>query len=164
MTIIRIACGWNQPVTDDLGFTWAVDNSFTNGNPENTNLGNVTNTSQKTSFIFCAQRYGNFTYSIPIPNGNYSLQLGFAETYWSTAGSRTFNVSAQGNTILSAYDIIVRAGGRLIAKIESFPIVVSSGLVNLVFTAIVDNAMVSNIEIVPSVTNYRASPSMLLGA
>jgi len=163
MAIIRIACGWiSNSVTDTLGLIWAADNSFTNGNPANTGLANATNTND--SPIFCAQRYGSFTYSIPIPNGNYSLRLGFAETYWSTAGSRVFNVSAQGNTILSAYDVVVRAGGKLIAKIESFPIVVSSGAVNLVFTSIIDNAMVSNIEIVPSVTNYRASPSMLLGA
>ena len=160
MTIIRIASTFASPYLDSLGRTWAADNSFTGGTAPTGTYG-IANTIDGS--IFQNQRYGNFTYSIAIPNGNYDLQLGFAETYWSNAGFRIFNVSAQGNIILSAYDVIVRAGGKLIAKIESFPIVVSAGAVNLIFTTIIDNAMVSNIEIVPSVTNYCASPSMLLG-
>ena len=161
MTIIRIAIPFTTSWVDTLGRTWAADNSFTGGTATNTGTQNIANTNE--SNFFQNRRIGNFTYSIAIPNGNYNLQLGFAETFWTTTGSRTFNVSAQGNIILSAYDVFARAGGRLIAKIESFPIVVSSGLVNLVFTSVVDNAMVSNIEIVPSDTNYRASPSMILG-
>ena len=161
MTIIRIAIPYVAPYLDSLGRTWAADNSFTGGT---TTTGSPVITNTNESDMFQNRRIGNFTYSIAIPNGNYNLQLGFAETFWTAAGLRTFNVSCQGNIILSAYDVFARAGGKLIAKIESFPIVVSSGVVNLVFATIVDNAMVANIEIVPSVTNYRASPSMLLGA
>lgn len=161
MAIIRIISGSISPFIDSLGRTWGADNSFTGGTSY---LSSTPITNTNDDLIFRSQRFGNFTYSIPISNGNYNLQLGLAETYWPNPGFRTFNVSAQGNTILSAYDPFARAGGKNIAKIESFPIVVSSGLVNLIFTTIIDNAMISNIEIVPSATNYRASPSMLLGA
>ena len=45
---------------------------------------------------FQSERYGNFSYTIPnrTPGAAYTVTLYFAETYLTSAGSRTFNVAA----------------------------------------------------------------------
>jgi hypothetical protein len=49
--------------------------------------------------LFAGERYGNFAYAIPTPDGSYKLTLYFSETYWEIsakggAGSRKFDVFA----------------------------------------------------------------------
>ena len=44
--------------------------------------------------VYQSNRYGNFTYTIPglTAGGSYTVRLHFAESYWTAAGKRTFNV------------------------------------------------------------------------
>src|SRR5882762_7447349 len=44
--------------------------------------------------VYQTNRCGNFSYSIPnlTPNASYTVRLHFAETYWTKAGQRIFNV------------------------------------------------------------------------
>ena len=48
--------------------------------------------------VYQHNRYGNFTYTIPglTAGASYTVRLDFAEEYWTTAGSRTFNVLING--------------------------------------------------------------------
>ena len=56
--------------------------------------------------LFLTNRYGSMTYSIPAPSaGAWQLRLLFAETYWSTLGSRVFDVTVNGATVLSNLDL-----------------------------------------------------------
>ncbi len=97
-------------------------------------------------------RYGNFTYTIPglTAGASYSVRLDFAETYWTAAGSRTFNVLINGTQVLTSFDIFATAGGGNKAVAESFTATASSaGAVTIQFVTVKDNAQVNGIEVQP---------------
>jgi Malectin domain/Putative Ig domain len=103
--------------------------------------------------VYQHNRYGNFTYTIPglTAGASYTVRLHFAEEYWTTAGSRTFNVLINGTQVLTNFDIFATAGGEYIAVIEPFTATASStGTITIQFVTVKDNAQVNGIEIYPS--------------
>src|SRR5579862_2467253 len=102
--------------------------------------------------VYQHNRYGNFTYTIPglTAGASYGVRLDFAETYWTAAGSRTFNVLINGTQVLTSFDIFATAGGQNKAVAESFTATASSaGAVTIQFVTVKDNAQVNGIEITP---------------
>ncbi|QMU26933.1 choice-of-anchor tandem repeat GloVer-containing protein [Adhaeribacter radiodurans] len=91
----------------------------------------------------------SFSYNVPVTNGTYSVKLHFAEIYYSAAGKRKFNVTAEGTSWLSNYDIYVAAGGAKKAVIATKNVTVTDGTLNLNFISKVDKACVAAIEVVP---------------
>jgi hypothetical protein len=76
------------------------------------------------------------------------VRLHFAETFFSTAGSRTFNVSINGTQVLSAFDIFAAAGAKNKAIIKQFTATAnSSGQIVIQFTTVVNQSLVSGIEV-----------------
>jgi uncharacterized protein with GYD domain len=74
--------------------------------------------------------------------------LHFAELYWTKAGQRVFNVSANGQAELTNFDIVGAAGAPNKAVVKQFTVMAdSNGTVTLQFSPVVDNAQVSGIEI-----------------
>jgi Malectin domain/Putative Ig domain/Beta-1,3-glucanase len=103
--------------------------------------------------VYQTNRYGNFNYTIPglTAGGSYTVRLHFAEEYWTTAGSRTFNVSINGTQVLTTFDIFATAGGEYIAVVEPFTATASStGTITLQFVSVKDNAQVNGIEVLPN--------------
>ncbi|HSZ30430.1 MAG TPA: putative Ig domain-containing protein, partial [Pseudonocardiaceae bacterium] len=103
--------------------------------------------------VYQHNRYGNFTYTIPglTASASYNVRLDFAETYWTAAGSRTFNVLINGTQVLTSFDIFATAGGQNKAVAESFTATASSaGAVTIQFVTVKDNAQVNGIEVQPS--------------
>jgi hypothetical protein len=100
--------------------------------------------------IYQTERYGNFKYNLPVPNGDYIVRLHFAEIFHSAVNKRKFNVAIEnGQGSLMGYDIIAKAGGKNIARIEEFKSIgVTDGILNIDFTSVIDNAKVSAIEII----------------
>jgi fibronectin type 3 domain-containing protein len=99
-------------------------------------------------------RYGNFTYTIPnlAPGASYTVRLDFVEYYFDAAGARVFNVAINSAPMLSKFDIWVAAGGKNSALAKTFSAIASStGTITIGFTSLVNNSMVSGIEI--SATN-----------
>lgn len=102
--------------------------------------------------IYKSERWGNFTYTLPglPPNTPYTVKLHFAEIYFNDPGRRLFNVAINGVEVLSSYDVLQAAGGKNIAQVETFTTQsTSAGAVTIEFTAVVDNAKISGIEILP---------------
>jgi len=103
--------------------------------------------------VYQHNRYGNFTYTIPglTAGASYAVRLDFAEEYWTTAGSRTFNVLINGTQVLTNFDIFATAGGEYKAVAESFTATASSaGAITIQFVTVKDNAQVNGIEITPA--------------
>ncbi|HEY5361240.1 MAG TPA: malectin domain-containing carbohydrate-binding protein, partial [Streptosporangiaceae bacterium] len=74
--------------------------------------------------------------------------LHFAEEYWTTAGSRVFNVTINGKQVLTNFDILAAAGAEYKAVVEQFTIPAdSTGKITLQFATVKDNAQVNAIEI-----------------
>ena len=100
--------------------------------------------------VYQTARIGSFTYTVPgfTAGASHTVRLHFAETFWSTAGSRVFNVSINGTQVLSNFDIFATAGAKNKAVIEQFTVSAnSSGQYVIQFTTVKDNSLVSGIEV-----------------
>jgi beta-glucanase (GH16 family) len=100
--------------------------------------------------VYQTGRDGNFTYTIPgfAAGSSHTLRLHFAETFWTSAGSRIFNVSINGTKVLTNFDIFAAAGAMNKAVIEQFTASAnSSGQFVIQFTTVKDNSLINGIEI-----------------
>ncbi|HEX3048907.1 MAG TPA: malectin domain-containing carbohydrate-binding protein [Bacillota bacterium] len=72
--------------------------------------------------LFNNERYGAMSYTVPgfLAGSSYTVTLYFAETYLTASGRRLFNVSLNGATVLSNFDIYASAGGQNKAIARSF--------------------------------------------
>jgi hypothetical protein len=131
---------------------FVADADFSGGstiNHANTiDLSGVTNPAPMA--VYQKARIANFTYTIPgfIPGSSHTVRLHFAETYFASAGSRTFNVSINGMRVLTNFDIFATAGAKNRAVIKQFTQAAnSSGQYVIQFTSVVNNSLVSGIAI-----------------
>lgn len=91
---------------------------------------------------------GSFSYNIPVPNGNHYVILKFAETYFTTAGARIFNVNINGQTVISNLDVFREVGfGKPLDL--SFLVTVTNNNINVVFVPVIQNPSVNGIEVIP---------------
>jgi hypothetical protein len=102
--------------------------------------------------VYQSARIGNFTYTIPAAafaaGSTHIVRLHFAETYWTSAGSRIFNVSINGTPVLTNFDIFAAAGAKNKAIIGQFTVNAnSSGQYVIQFTSVKDNSLACGIEI-----------------
>src|SRR5260370_3710172 len=133
-----------SPFIADTDFTGATPTS----SPHATTTSGVTNPAPQA--VYQSNRHGNFTYTIPnlTAGSTYTVRLDFAETYWTSAGQRIFNVSINGQQVLSNFDIFATAGGEYIAIAEQFSATASStGTITIQFTTVKDNALVNGVEV-----------------
>ncbi len=103
-----------------------------------------------TQAVYQSNRYGNFTYTLAgfTPGSAHSVKLHFAETYWTAAGARLFNVLLNSTTVLSNFDIVQTAGAPNKAVIQSLNATAdTNGRITLQFQTVKDNAQINAIEI-----------------
>ena len=83
-----------------------------------------------------------------LPNGNYTVKLYFAELYQTAANMRKFNVSINGVSKLTNYDIWADAGGTYKGVEKVFTgIPVTEGQLNIAFTSVTNYACVNAIVV-----------------
>jgi hypothetical protein len=112
--------------------------------------------------VYQSNRYGNFSYTISglTPSAGYTVRLHFAETYWSQAGQRVFNVSINGQQVLTNFDIVAAAGAANKAVVEQESASAnSSGTLTIQFTTVKDNAQVNGLEILSSGSTPTPTPT-----
>ncbi len=100
--------------------------------------------------VYQTARVNNFTYTIGGfgAGSSHTVRLHFAETFFNTSGSRTFNVSINGTQVLSAFDIFAAAGAQNKAIIKEFTVNAnSSGQYVVQFTSVVNQSLLSGIEV-----------------
>ncbi len=125
-----------QPVVINCGSP--ADSSFVGGTPFTDNtLGTAP---------FNSLRYGtSFSYRIPSAPGIYRVRLSFIEPNKTAAGQRLFTVRA-GGTTSDPVDIFAVSGAHGRTTLETTA-PSTFGYVEIVFTAILGNAVVSSIEV-----------------
>ena len=138
-TALRIACGQSAPYTDHAGNVWAADAHFSGGAPD-THAPAVAIANTMDAPLYNSQRYGDsggqaasFGYAFDVPNGSYQVTLKFAETYDTLPGQRVFDVSINGDTKLSGFDIVKTAGAANTATDQVFDVDVTGGTIKLQF-------------------------------
>lgn len=135
-TAIFAANTGGQQLTASGGTTYAADSRFTGGRI-GTTAAAIAGTTD--SALYQTERFGNFTYSIPVANGNYAVILNFAEIYWTAPGRRIFSVAINGNTVIDRLDIFAKVGKNRSHDVQ-IPVTVTNGTINVAFTSHVDNA------------------------
>ena len=112
--------------TDRDGTRWSGDNYFIEGR---TALVRITEPGSKVSALYAAERYGNFSYAIPVTPGSYTVKLHFLESFFSPviasascrgAGCRVFDVSCNGVMLLQDFDIFSAAPGAFRPVVREF--------------------------------------------
>ena len=148
---IRINAGGGE-FTAGSGIAFAAD-EFYNGTSKTHSNTSLAIAGTTDDVLYQRERYGSsFSYDIPVPSGNYLVKLHFAEIYWTSSGKRVFDVEVEGNIILDKYDIFAEVGFGT-ATVKEIEVAVKDGMLNLNFAASVNNAKISAIEIVESVSS-----------
>lgn len=166
---VRILAGSTRSYADHADKLWSADAWFTGGTAVKNDARYIART-QDPSF-YRASREGQFRYDIPLKAGVYELHLYFAETEYGPEntgvggeGSRLMTVSANGQPLLSHFDVMADAGGDRIADDRVFPGVAPAkdGRLHLEFAGENGaNATLSAIEILPGL-GPRMRPVRLL--
>ncbi|MEM9142942.1 MAG: malectin domain-containing carbohydrate-binding protein, partial [Bacteroidota bacterium] len=159
---VRINAGGNQ-LNTSYGL-FEDDQYDAGGNPFTAAMA-IEGTSD--DILYHSERYGQtFRYEIPIlVSGEYDIRLHFAEIFWGVdgnsggPGSRVFNVSIEGEEVLSNFDILAETNPATALIKEFDDVFISDGVANIEFTSVTGDAKVSGVEIL-SPDAFTPSPSI----
>ncbi len=99
--------------------------------------------------LFETERFGDQQWDFAVDNGNYTVNLYFAEIFANAPGARVFDVEVEGALVLDDYDIFVDAGNANNTAVrQSFTTTVADGILDIDLTTVTDNAKISAIEII----------------
>ncbi|MGH3114725.1 MAG: malectin domain-containing carbohydrate-binding protein, partial [Gaiellaceae bacterium] len=131
----RIESGGDE-YTASTGAFFRTDAFFTGGNTASSPIA-IAGTNDPT--LYQTERWGNFSYAIPVVDGTYDVRLHFAETYYGTdapggSGQRVFSLDIADT--LASPDIqdldIFSEVGPATALVRTFPdVVVTDGALDL---------------------------------
>jgi hypothetical protein len=153
MNPIRIAAQ-SGPIMDSEGRLWAADEYFSGGITA-ARQNAIANPSERA--LYQGERFGNFSYRIPVAPGKYRLTLHFAETYFGTfafqddpLNRRIFNVFANGTALLRDFEVVKQAGGpnRGLQKVFENLEPNAQGMLLLEFIPVKNYAEINAIEVV----------------
>lgn len=150
---IRIVAQTKNAV-DTGGVLWQADEYAVGG----TQVDRATVANEPERMLFRGERYGSFSYHIPVAAGRYRLRLFFAETFFGTdlpfarnnpAGPRIFNVFVNGTALLRDLDVSKEANGPYKPLIKDFENLEpnAQGLLLLEFVPVHNYAEVNAIEV-----------------
>jgi len=157
---VRIRAGWTSSWQDSAGQQWRADSYFMGGNA----LVRTTNPARESNpiatpdtAIYGSERWGHFSYAVPVAEGRYRVTLRFCEGHYGRhntgvggPGSRVFDVYCNGVALLRNFDIFKEAGGegRPLDRTFSGIRPTAQGKIVLTFVPVTSMACVNGIEVV----------------
>lgn len=108
--------------------------------------------------IYGSERYGNFSYCVPVAPGRYTVRLHFREAWFGPEnggkggiGSRVFDVHCNGLILMKDFDIFREAGGADRALTKEFKGLCADpqGKLILTFRPSENYACISALEVIP---------------
>jgi hypothetical protein len=156
---VRIRAGWTSSWQDPAGQQWQADSFFLGGNAlvRTTNPAQESNSIAPDMALYASERWGNFSYAVPVADGRYRVTLKFCEGHYGHhntgvggLGSRVFDVYCNGVTLLKSFDIFKETGGEGRPLSRTFPGIRpnAQGKITLSFIPIKGMACVNGIEVV----------------
>lgn len=145
---IRIKAG-GGPLKDSTGVAWLADTGFLGGDViERADLP-IANTKQPE--IYRSEHYAMESFSQKLPNGKYEVKLHFCETFEgiSGPGERVFSFDVEGKAFKD-FDVWAKAGGGANAYVETVPVEIADGQLDIKFMTQIENPQINGIEIVPA--------------
>jgi hypothetical protein len=162
---VRILAGGSRDYIDHAGKTWTADRYYEGGTPVRSPVAHIWRTQD--AEMYRTSRQGEFQYLIPLKPGIYELHLHFVETFYGPEdqggggeGSRVMLVRANGQPLLSNFDVVADADGAETADVKVFTDIspAEGGRLRLEFASVHGGrGMVSAIEILPG-TRGRQRP------
>lgn len=146
---IRILAGGSQSHTDETGVKWLPAQGFADGDTMDRPGLKIENT--RTPSIYWSERFGLSKFTQKLPNGKYTVKLHFAITYEAISGPGqvVFTVIVGGHKIKDL-DVWAKAGGGLRAYVESVPVTITNGELEISFISQSENPTISALEIIPA--------------
>lgn len=110
--------------TSSDGHVWTPEN-YISGGLVSTHIGRMQTPENVDADLFARERYGHFSYAMPVDQGTYKLTLYMAERHWGIeepggAGSRRFDVNCNGKQLIHDIDLFGTASGINRAVIRTF--------------------------------------------
>jgi hypothetical protein len=155
----RISAGSNRDLVVPDGTTFVADTGYVGGSTTGGAGSGIAGT--KNDSLYVKHRWGMSGYSVRVPApGRYTVRLHFAETVFKAKGRRVFDVSIEGKLRDDDLDVFARAGADT-ALVRQFDVTVPDNTVNIAFTAVVEDPMISGIEVLgASTTTTTARPAI----
>lgn len=100
--------------------------------------------------LYQSERYGSYSYEIPVTNATYSVVMHFAELYHTTAGARSFDVSVEGQIKLNDVDLFSLVGHDGAYEYIVRDVAVTDKKLTIDLTTVTDNATISGFAIYSS--------------
>jgi prepilin-type processing-associated H-X9-DG protein len=136
------------PARDSIGRSFEGDDGyFTGGTAASAPWDGIT---QDWSVRGTYRTGGSFSFSKPVANGNYDLFLTFIDPTSQAAGERLFDVSAEGKLALDNFDVFAAVDPATRAVAKKFGVTIADGTLDLDFTGVVGDAIVSSVVLVPT--------------
>ncbi|WP_162053455.1 malectin domain-containing carbohydrate-binding protein [Pontibacter pamirensis] len=143
---------------DGQSRTWDADAYYSGGITSSKSFDVAGTTDDE---IYLKYRYASsgapFNYNLPVDGtGPYTVKLHFVEPFFGApggkttglAGARVFHVDIEGQRVVSNYDIYSQDGAAK-AIVKTFhDVSVTDGMLNILFTSVKDNAIISAIEVI----------------
>lgn len=155
---IYIRAGWTATWKNSAGQEWQADSYFLGGNAlvRRTNPAQDANSNSPDIAVYASERWGHFSYALPVAEGKYRVSLKFCEGHYGKknsgvggAGSRVFDVYCNGVALMRNFDIFKEAGGEGRPIDRSFSGIRpnAQGKILLSFVPVVGMACVNGIEV-----------------
>ena len=134
---------------DGTGVVYQGDTGFSGGK---TYASTVAIAGTEDPQLYQTERYGSFTYALPVPDGEYLVTLKFAEVYFTQPGQRLFNVTMEGAEVIHELDLVAEAGLKTAYDV-TLPVQVTDGVLDLGFTSVIGGAKVNAIVVMGGMGN-----------
>ncbi|MFF3322379.1 S8 family serine peptidase [Streptomyces sp. NPDC002889] len=137
---IALDTGANGGQVDSAGDAWSPDRKYTAGSygyqgNSGTKSTSRTITGTDEQKLYRSAREGMYEYRFDnVPNGVYTVELGFAELSSTRPNKRVFDVLAEGTQVLPALDIALEVG-TYTALSRTYTVTVTDGVLNVRFAA-----------------------------
>ncbi|WOO40320.1 Ig-like domain-containing protein [Rubellicoccus peritrichatus] len=142
--LFAVNCGGNAYVSTDG--TQFVADSYSNGGSLTSLSGDIGGTLDDELHARYRWSSTSFSYDFPVPNGDYVVDLYFADAL--NLGSRVFDVNIEDSLVLDDYDIRAQVPDKRIEVIESLPVTVTDGELNVsVIKGLAGNGKLSAIRV-----------------
>jgi len=153
---VRIRAGWPTSWEDSAGQQWRADSYFLGGNALVRSTNPARDSNSPDAALYASERWGHFSYAIPVADGRYRVTLKFCEGHYGRhntgvggLGSRVFDVYCNGVALLRNFDIFKEAGGEGKPLDRTFSGIrpTAQGKIVLTFVPVVGMACVNGIEV-----------------
>lgn len=143
---IRVNSG-GPAYTDSNGNRWSADYGYSGGS-SSTSASAIQGTNAPVLYQSNRQSAQTFQYQFSVPNGSYTVNLKFAETYLpATVGARSGNYLINGKTVLKNFDVLANAHYHNTAIDRAFPVNVTNGQIVIQIVPVAGRAQVNALQI-----------------